>query len=176
MANRLLLYGLSLLLQFIFILLIMKSRYKKFTIKDFVLFYRKGRLRSSGYGGSYFRLPLLDEIIVLPTAIQNINIDIMINEHLGKRSQTHFMGHLFYKIKDPKVTYQTIPSDNRDFVTNMNEIIEKLVSSIIKQTISKSFSSSLKDNITSFTDKIQKSIDENLQSLGLEVHKLELDT
>jgi len=43
------------------------SRYRKFKTNEYVIFLRGGKIKSAGRGGHVIKLPLIDEIIVIPT-------------------------------------------------------------------------------------------------------------
>jgi flotillin len=112
-----------------------KSRYKKFTSREFVLRFRNGKLINRGYGGGYFLLPLIDELVILSTTVQNL--EIKANELISAENQDIAVsGFVVWRIEDPESAYQSISgSQNLGVMTELNKILEDLTESIIRTTV-----------------------------------------
>lgn len=115
---------------------LMRSRYKKFTNREFVLRFRNGTLKNQGYGGGYFLLPLIDELIVLTTTIQNLEIDVAEKIITSENQDVRINGFVVWRIEDPVKAYQSISgSQGVGVMTEINRTLEQLVESIIRTTV-----------------------------------------
>ncbi|MHA2275761.1 MAG: SPFH domain-containing protein, partial [Candidatus Kariarchaeaceae archaeon] len=108
-----------------------KSRYKKFTNREFVLRFRNGKLKNEGFGGAFFVLPLIDELIVLSTTVNNLEIDA--GELITRENQdVRINGLVIWRIEDPVKAYQSITgSQQKGVMAQINRVLEQLVESII---------------------------------------------
>ncbi len=127
----------TILLLLMSIVAIFKLRYKIYTNRDFVLFFRRGKLLRQGYGGAYFVWPILDEIIVLSTTIQTLEIQaeqVITSENQDVR----ITGFVVWRIEDPVKAYQSIKSSqNLEVMTEINVTLSKLVEAIIRTTVAR---------------------------------------
>lgn len=129
--------GLSALVILFVIIALFKSRYRTFTNREFVLFFRKGKLKRQGYGGAHFILPIFDEIIVLSTTVQTqeIHAEKVIT---SENQDVKISGFVVWRIEDPVKAYQSISgSQNKGVMTEINRTLTQLVESIIRTTVAK---------------------------------------
>ncbi|MHA2250967.1 MAG: SPFH domain-containing protein [Candidatus Kariarchaeaceae archaeon] len=129
--------GFTLFVIAIFTMMVIKSRYRRFTNREFVLRFRNGKLKNQGYGGGYFLLPLIDELIVLSTTVNNLEIDageVITSENQDVRVQ----GLVIWRVEDPVKAYQSIKgSQNKGVMTEINISLQRLVESIIRTTVAR---------------------------------------
>jgi regulator of protease activity HflC (stomatin/prohibitin superfamily) len=117
---------------------VIKARYKKFTNREFVLRFRNGQLKNQGYGGGYFLLPLIDELIVLTTTIQNLEIDVAEKIITSENQDVRVNGFVVWRIEDPVKAYQSISgSQGVGVMTEINRTLQQLVESIIRTTVAR---------------------------------------
>ncbi|MDH5401915.1 MAG: SPFH domain-containing protein [Candidatus Heimdallarchaeota archaeon] len=116
---------------------IIKSRYRKFTNQDFVLRFRNGVLKNSGYGGGYFVLPLIDQLIVLTTTVQQLEVNA--GEVITAENQdVRVIGFVLWRIENPEIAYQSLSGNKGSGVmTHINETISRLVESIVRTTVAR---------------------------------------
>jgi len=130
--------GASIFFIILVLFVIIKARYRKFTNREFVLRFRKGILRNQGYGGGYFLLPLVDELIVLTTTIQNLEIDVAEKIITAENQDVRVNGFVVWRIEDPVKAYQSISgSQGVGVMTEINRTLEQLVESIIRTTVAR---------------------------------------
>lgn len=132
------LYGAGgLLFLILLIVAIIKSRYRTFTNREFVLRFRWGKLINQGFGGGYFIWPIIDEIIVLSTTVQTQ--EIQASEVITQENQdVRVSGFVVWRIEDPVKAYQSIEgSQNRGLMTEINKTLAQLVESIIRTTVAR---------------------------------------
>ncbi|MCK5159688.1 MAG: hypothetical protein KAR08_11050, partial [Candidatus Heimdallarchaeota archaeon] len=51
-------------------LIFLISRYRKFKTNEYVIRFRNGKIKSAGKGGRCILMPIIDEIVVIPTTTQ----------------------------------------------------------------------------------------------------------
>ncbi|MFV2015518.1 MAG: SPFH domain-containing protein, partial [Candidatus Heimdallarchaeota archaeon] len=129
------LYALSTFFILMIVFAVIKSRYKKFTNREFVLRFRFGKLKNQGFGGGYFLLPLIDELIVLSTTVNNLEINA--GELITRENQdVRINGLVIWRIEDPVKAYQSITgSQQKGVMAQINRVLEQLVESIIRTTV-----------------------------------------
>ncbi|MCY3412821.1 MAG: hypothetical protein INQ03_14380 [Candidatus Heimdallarchaeota archaeon] len=119
----------------IMLVAIIKSRYKKYTNRDFVLAFRNGKIRSEGYGGGYFVLPFIDELIVLSTTVQNLEVDA--GEVITKENQdVRVNGFVVWRIESPREAYSSITGAG-NVMLEINKVLSRLVESIVRTTVAR---------------------------------------
>ncbi|MCY3412818.1 MAG: hypothetical protein INQ03_14365 [Candidatus Heimdallarchaeota archaeon] len=127
--------AISIFLVFLMIVAIIKSRYKKYTNRDFVLAFRKGKIRTEGYGGAYFILPFIDELIVLSTTVQNLIVDA--GEVITKENQdVRVNGFVVWRIESPREAYSSITGAG-NVMNEINKVLSSLVESIVRTTVAR---------------------------------------
>jgi regulator of protease activity HflC (stomatin/prohibitin superfamily) len=96
-----------------------------------------GKLKSQGFGGGYFLLPFIDELIVLPTTVQTL--EIAAGEVITRENQdVRVNGFVIWRIEDPVKSYQSISGQRSTSVMNeINHTLSKLVESIIRTTVAR---------------------------------------
>jgi regulator of protease activity HflC (stomatin/prohibitin superfamily) len=116
---------------------IIKTRYKTFTNREFVLRFRSGKLKNQGFGGAFFIVPIIDEIIVLSTTVQTQ--EIQASEVITKENQdVRVEGFVVWRIEDPVKAYQSIEgSQNKGVMVEINKTLTQLVESIIRTTVAR---------------------------------------
>lgn len=128
----------TIFLVLIMAIIIIKSRYRKFTNREFVLSFRNGKIRSEGYGGAYFVLPLIDELIVLSTTVQQLDVDV--STLITKENQDVKVNCLVvWRIENPRSAYSSIAGSQRKMnpVAEINKVLSNLVESIVRTTTAK---------------------------------------
>lgn len=116
---------------------LLRTRYHKFTNREFVLRFRMGKLASQGFGGAYFILPFIDELIVLPTTVQTL--EIATEEVITQENQdVRVNGFVIWRIEDPVKSYQSISGQKATSVmSEIDKTLSKLVESIIRTTVAR---------------------------------------
>lgn len=130
-------YAISAIIIIFVIFGLLRTRYNKFTNREFVLLFRMGKLASQGYGGAYFLLPFIDELIVLPTTVQTL--EIAAGEVITQENQdVRVNGFVIWRIEDPVKSYQSINGQKSNSVmSEIDRTLSKLVESIIRTTVAR---------------------------------------
>jgi flotillin len=130
-------YGIFTLFLLYALVALIKTRYRRFTNRDFVLSFRNGKLRSQGYGGGYFVLPFIDELVVLSTVIQTLEISAESKVITRENQSVIVNGLVIWRIEDPSKAYQSISGEHNGSIHEINMTLERLVESIIRTTVAR---------------------------------------
>ncbi len=118
--------------------MLIRSRYKVFDSSNFVLHFRRGKLKNKSYGGSFFLLPIFDKYVVLSTAIQQVEIHAQEKVITRENQPVIVNGLLVWRIVDPEAAYRAIGSQyGRNAMLGLNKTLEQIVESIIRTTVAK---------------------------------------
>ncbi len=117
---------------------LIRTRYKVLDSSNFVLHFRRGKLKNKSYGGSFFLLPIFDKYVVLSTAIQQVEIHAQEKVITRENQPVIVNGLLVWRIIDPEAAYRAIGSQyGHNAMTSLNKILEQIVESIIRTTVAK---------------------------------------
>ena len=84
------------------------SLYQKFKTNEYVIHFRHGKIISKGRGGRVFKLPLTDEIVVIPTTTQKTLLDS--NESILSREyqDIKISAILYWRVTDPQTAFNQV--------------------------------------------------------------------
>ncbi|MFX1535129.1 MAG: SPFH domain-containing protein [Promethearchaeota archaeon] len=122
--------GGSLLLLF---LMFYVSRYRKFRPNEYVIHLRNGRVLRSGTGGRVFLLPVLDEVIVIPTTVQQTLLEARERVVSHEYQDVSITAFIYWRVANPEIAFKKVsfvPHDN-DYVET---IIKNAAESIMRTT------------------------------------------
>nr|MDO8108825.1 SPFH domain-containing protein [Candidatus Sigynarchaeota archaeon] len=130
-------YGALVIVAFVllgfFILLFLVSRYKKFRTNEFVIHLRNGRVKTAGNGGRLFKLPLIDDVIVIPTTTQQTTLEAHQNLVTRELQDISMEAYLYWRVNKPDVAYSAVSWDPRssNFVEH---VLRNATEAIIRTT------------------------------------------
>lgn len=165
--------GLLILFTFVVIMVFMASRYHKFKTNEYVIHLRNGKVKSAGLGGKIIKLPLLDDIIVIPTTtrktILNASEKVLSKEYQDLR----IVGILYWKVSNPTVAYNAVVWDPRS-----SDYVEKVLSTASEAIIRTTAASLEIEKIIRERASIIKIVSDQLYNLtkdwGIVIESLEI--
>ncbi|HME51388.1 MAG TPA: SPFH domain-containing protein [Candidatus Lokiarchaeia archaeon] len=109
------------------------SRYKKFRTNEFVIHLRNGKLKSAGMGGKLFKLPIFDDVIVIPTTTQQTTLEAHQNLVTRELQDISLEAYLYWKVIRPEVAYTAVSWDGKasNFVEH---VLRNATEAIIRTT------------------------------------------
>lgn len=121
------------ILTIVFFLFFWASRYQKFTTNVFVMHFRNGKVKSSGLGGKIIKLPLIDEIIVIPTTTRRTLLDAREKILSREYQDMKIVAVLYWRVSDPAKAYSAVVWDPRspDYV---EKVLQTVTEAIIRTT------------------------------------------
>lgn len=109
------------------------SRYRKFKTNQFVIHLRNGKVRHAGLGGSLIKMPLLDEIIVIPTTSNQTTLEAHEQVVSMEYQNISVIGMLIWKVIDPERAFSAVSWFPRD-ENYVEKILKNAAEAIIRTT------------------------------------------
>ena len=81
------------------------SRYRKFKTNEYVIHFRNGRVRRAGTGGRVFLLPVLDEIVVIPTTVQQTLLEAKEQVVSTEYQDISVTAYVFWRVTEPEIAF-----------------------------------------------------------------------
>ncbi len=121
----------GILLVFFFVFL--ASRYRKYTSNQFVIHFRNGRIRKAQTGGSLILLPLIDEIVVIPTTVQQTLLEAREQVVSNEYQDVALTAYIYWRVTDPEVSFGRVNWDPTapDYI---ERVLKNATESIIRTT------------------------------------------
>jgi regulator of protease activity HflC (stomatin/prohibitin superfamily) len=93
------------------LLIFLLSRYKKFRTNEFVIHLRNGKVKSAGMGGRLFKMPLFDDVVVIPTTTQQTTLEAHQNLVTRELQDISLEAYLYWRVIKPEVAYTHVSWD-----------------------------------------------------------------
>lgn len=84
------------------------SRYKKFKTNEYVIHFRNGRVKHAGTGGRVFKLPVFDEIVVIPTTVQQTTLEARERVVSHEYQDVSVTGLIYWRVDDPSRAFAKV--------------------------------------------------------------------
>ncbi|MHA1682342.1 MAG: SPFH domain-containing protein [Promethearchaeota archaeon] len=109
------------------------SRYRKFKTNQFVIHLRGGKLKSAGLGGKLYKLPLIDDVIVIPTTTQQTTLEAHQNLVTRELQDISLEAYLYWRVSKPDVAYTAVSWESKspNYVEN---VLRNSTEAIIRTT------------------------------------------
>jgi regulator of protease activity HflC (stomatin/prohibitin superfamily) len=153
--------------------LFMASRYVKFTTNQYVIHFRNGKILSQGRGGKIIKMPLVDEIVVIPTTTRKTILDS--NEKILSREYQDMgiSAILYWRVSEPAVAFNAVVWDPRS-----EDYVERVLSTATGAIIRTTCASLPVETILCDRTEIIKMISDQLLNLtkdwGIIIESLEI--
>jgi regulator of protease activity HflC (stomatin/prohibitin superfamily) len=118
---------------FVFIMIFFASRYNKFKTNEYVIHFRNGKVRSQGRGGKIIKLPLIDEIVVIPTTTRKTLLNSSEKVLSHEYQDVKISAILYWRVSDPGVAFSAVEWNRRssDYVEH---VLSTATEAIIRTT------------------------------------------
>lgn len=117
---------------FLFLIFLI-TRYRKFKTNEYVIRFRNGRVKSAGKGGRVFLMPVIDEIVVIPTTTQQTFLEAK-EKVVSREFQDVSVGaFVFWKVIKPDVAFSAVSWQEHE-PDYIETIIKNAAESIIRTT------------------------------------------
>ena len=120
--------GLILLVLFFLI-----SRYRKFKTNEYVIRFRNGKIKSAGKGGRCFLMPVIDEIVVIPTTTQQTFLEAREKVLSREFQDVAVNAFVFWKVVKPDIAFTAVSWKEKE-ADYIETIIKNAAESIIRTT------------------------------------------
>lgn len=109
------------------------SRYRKFKTNEYVIRFRNGKVKSAGKGGKCVLMPIIDEIIVIPTTTQQTFLEAKEKVLSREFQDVSVNAFVFWKVMKPEIAFTAVSWNERD-ADYIETIIKNAAESIIRTT------------------------------------------
>ncbi len=94
----------------VFLLLIMfyVSRYRKYKTNEFVIHFRRGKIKRAGTGGTVVLWPIFDEVVVIPTTVQQTLLEAQEKVVSYEYQDVALTAFVYWRVSNPEVSYSSV--------------------------------------------------------------------
>jgi regulator of protease activity HflC (stomatin/prohibitin superfamily) len=158
---------------FFFFLLYLLTRYRKFKTNEFVIFLRNGKVKRAGLGGRLFLLPLIDEVIVIPTTIQQTSLEAKEKVVSREYQNIGVTGFVFWQVTEPSAAFTSVSWDKRsgDYVET---VIKNAAESIIRTTCANMALEDIIRERSKIIDAVISELHDLMANWGVTAHSVEI--
>ncbi|MHA2061309.1 MAG: SPFH domain-containing protein [Candidatus Sifarchaeia archaeon] len=158
---------------FFFFLLFLLGRYRKFKTNEFVIYLRNGKVKRAGLGGRLFLLPLIDEVIVIPTTIQQTSLEAKEKVVSREYQNIGVTGFVFWQVTEPSAAFTSVSWDKRsgDYVET---VIKNAAESIIRTTCANMVLEDIIRERSKIIDAVISELHDLMANWGVTAHSVEI--
>ena len=109
------------------------SRYRKFKTNEYVIRFRNGKIKSAGKGGRCFLMPVIDEVVIIPTTTQQTFLEASEKVVSREFQDVSVSAFIFWKVVKPEIAFTAVSWEQRES-DYIEKIIKNAAESIIRTT------------------------------------------
>ncbi|MFW9922283.1 MAG: SPFH domain-containing protein [Candidatus Thorarchaeota archaeon] len=160
--------GLALLVLIFFI-----SRYRKFKTNEYVIRFRNGKIKSAGKGGRCLLMPIIDEIVVIPTTTQQTFLEAREKVLSREFQDVAVNAFVFWKVIKPEIAFTAVSWNERES-DYIETIIKNAAESIIRTTCANMPLESIIRERGEIISAVSKELHDLLADMGIVVISVEI--
>jgi regulator of protease activity HflC (stomatin/prohibitin superfamily) len=105
--NLWLIFVLIFVVIFLFIIFFV-SRYRKYKTNEYVIHFRRGKVKRAGTGGTVVLWPVFDEVIVIPTTVQQTLLEAREKVVSYEYQDVALTAFVYWRVTNPEVSYSKV--------------------------------------------------------------------
>lgn len=109
------------------------SRFHKFKTNEYVIHFRRGRVKRAGTGGTVFLLPVFDEVIVIPTTVLQTLLEAKEKVVSHEYQDVSITAFVYWRVSDPQIAFSKV-SWNKAASDYIEKSIKNATEAIIRTT------------------------------------------
>ncbi|MHA1675034.1 MAG: SPFH domain-containing protein [Promethearchaeota archaeon] len=157
----------------VFLAVYFASRYRKFKTNEYVIHLRNGKVHSAGRGGKIIKLPLIDEIIVIPTTTRKTLLNSSEKILSREYQDVKISAILYWRVSNPQTAFNAV-----DWNRNSPDYVERILSTATEAIIRTTCAGLEIEKIICDRNEIIKLITDQLLNLtqdwGIVIESLEI--
>ncbi|MHA1331502.1 MAG: SPFH domain-containing protein, partial [Candidatus Hodarchaeales archaeon] len=118
---------------FILFALFYVSRYRKYKTNEYVIHFRRGKVKRAGTGGTVFLWPIFDEVIVIPTTVQQTLLEAREKVISYEYQDIAVTAFVYWRVTNPEVSFSKV-SWNPSRTDYVEKAIKNATEAIIRTT------------------------------------------
>ncbi|MFX0015446.1 MAG: SPFH domain-containing protein [Promethearchaeota archaeon] len=111
-----------LFLLFLFIIIFYVSRFKKFKTNEYVIHFRRGKVKRAGTGGTVILWPVFDEVVVIPTTVQQTLLEAREKVVSYEYQDVALTAFVYWRVTNPEISFSKVSWD-----PHRSDYIEKAI-------------------------------------------------
>jgi regulator of protease activity HflC (stomatin/prohibitin superfamily) len=123
---------LAFVLVFLFILFYV-SRYRKYKTNEYVIHFRRGKIKRAGTGGTVVLWPIFDEVVVIPTTVQQTLLEAREKVVSYEYQDVAITAFVYWRVTNPEVSFSKV-SWNPVRTDYVEKAIKNATEAIIRTT------------------------------------------
>ncbi|MFX0093255.1 MAG: SPFH domain-containing protein [Candidatus Hodarchaeota archaeon] len=160
-------------MQLILFLIFFVSRYRKFRPNEYVIHLRQGRVLRSGTGGRVILLPLLDEVIVIPTTVQQTLLEARERVVSHEYQDVSITAFIYWRVANPEIAFKKV-----SFVPHDTDYVETIIKNAAESIMRTTCANLAIEDIIRERDRIIKQVTTELHTMtddwGLIIESVEI--
>ncbi len=157
----------------ILFLLFYVSRYRKFKPNEYVIHLRNGKVKKAGTGGRVFLYPLFDEIIVIPTTVQQTLLEAKEQVVSHEYQDVALTAYIYWRVTKPETSFSKV-----SWVRHEDDYVETVIKNTAESIIRTTCANMPIESIIRERELIIKSVTSELHTLvsdwGLTIESVEI--
>ncbi len=149
------------------------SRYRKFKTNEYVIRFRNGKVKSAGKGGKCLLMPIIDEIIVIPTTTQQTFLEAKEKVLSREFQDVSVNAFVFWKVIKPEIAFTAVSWNERD-ADYIETIIKNAAESIIRTTCANMHLEAIIRERGEIISAVSKELHDLLADMGIVVISVEI--
>jgi len=117
---------------FLFIIFFV-SRYRKYKTNEYVIHFRRGKVKRAGTGGTVVLWPIFDEVVVIPTTVQQTLLEAREKVVSHEYQDVALTAFVFWRVTNPEISYSKV-SWNPTRSDYVEKAIKNATEAIIRTT------------------------------------------
>ncbi|NHJ02438.1 MAG: hypothetical protein EAX86_09910 [Candidatus Heimdallarchaeota archaeon] len=109
------------------------SRYRKYKTNEYVIHFRRGKIKRAGTGGTVILWPIFDEVIVIPTTVQQTLLEAKEKVVSYEYQDVALTAFVYWRVSDPEVSFSKV-SWNPQRSDYIEKAIKNATEAIIRTT------------------------------------------
>ncbi len=105
--NLWLIFVLVFVVIFLFVLFFV-SRYRKYKTNEYVIHFRRGKVKRAGTGGTVVLWPIFDEVIVIPTTVQQTLLEAREKVVSYEYQDVALTAFVYWRVTNPEISYSKV--------------------------------------------------------------------
>lgn len=111
-----------LFLLFLFFIIFYLSRFKKFKTNEYVIHFRRGKIKRAGTGGTVILWPVFDEVVVIPTTVQQTLLEAREKVVSYEYQDVALTAFVYWRVMNPEISFSKV-----SWNPNRSDYVEKAI-------------------------------------------------
>ena len=145
---------------FILFVVLYSSRYRKFLPNQYVIWLRNGKVKRSGTGSAGIVLPLIDEVVIIPTTVQQTLLEAKERVISHEYQDLSITAYVYWRVVNPELAFSKV-----SWIPTQPDYVERVIQNAAESIIRTSCANMQIERIIRDRQEIIKVITSELHAL-----------